>query len=73
MKIILTFSNHWELGESRKMTKGELIKALEGLDDNARIFIETEESDFLLDIINAKDKVVGDDVENEITLVVGDK
>jgi hypothetical protein len=55
------------------MTKGELIKVLEGLDDNARIFIETEESDLLLDIINAKDKVVGDDIENEITLVVGDK
>lgn len=55
------------------MTKGELIKALEGLDDNARIKIETEHDYFLLDIINTKDKAVGDDVENEITLVVGEK
>lgn len=55
------------------MTKGELIKALEGLDDNARILIETEYEYFLLDVIDVKDKVVGDDVENEVTLVVGEK
>lgn len=55
------------------MTKGELIKALEGLDDNARIFIETEELNYLLDVIDVKDKVVGDDVENEVTLVIGEK
>ena len=47
------------------MTKGELIKALEGLDNNARIFAEYIDMGFgyTLDILDVKDKVVGDNVE----------
>ena len=57
------------------MTKGELLKALEGLDNDARIFAEYSEMgfDYLLDILDVKDKVTGTDVENEVTLVVGDR
>ena len=55
------------------MTKGELIKALEGLDDDARILIDCKDIDTgcLLDILYYEDKVTGDKLENEITLVCG--
>lgn len=57
------------------MTKGELIKALDGLDDNARIYVDYREMgfDYLIGILDVTDKVVGNDVENEITLIVGDR
>ena len=55
------------------MTKGELIKALEGLDDDARIFIDCTDIDTgcLIDILYYEDKVTGDKLQNEITLVCG--
>lgn len=49
------------------MTKRDLMKALEGLDDDAVIYIEADESIYLFD--GFKDKVTGDKVENEITLI----
>ena len=57
----------------QKMTKGELIKALEGLDDDARILIDCNDIDTgcLLDILYYEDKVTGDKLQNEITLVCG--
>jgi len=49
------------------MKKRDLMKALEGLDDDAVIYIETDEAIYLFD--GFKDKVIGDKVENEITLI----
>lgn len=54
------------------MTKSELIKELEGLDDDAQIFVSVpDESGICYNIKWAADKVTGDDVANEITLVCG--
>ena len=49
------------------MNKRDLMKALEGLADDAVIYIETEEAIYLFD--GFRDKVTGDKVENEITLI----
>ena len=54
------------------MTKGELIKALEGLDDDAQIMIEIpNEEVWNYNITGFCDKVTGDKLQNEITLVCG--
>lgn len=50
------------------MTKGELIKNLEDLDDDATGCTETNE---YFHIQGVTDKVTGADVQNEITLVCG--
>jgi hypothetical protein len=51
------------------MTKGELFKMLEGLDDSAIVRVSGLDETCELNIIGYKDLVQGDDVENEITLV----
>ena len=52
------------------MTKGQLLKELEGLDDDANITVETPDNEcYLYNIGYTKDKVTGADVQNEITLV----
>ena len=52
------------------MTKGQLLKELEGLDDDANITVETPDNEYYLyNIGYTKDKVTGTDVQNEITLV----
>ena len=52
------------------MTKGELLKALEGLDDDAVIRVSTCDNDiYCYNIRGYCDKVTGDEVENEILLL----
>lgn len=52
------------------MTKGELIKVLEGLDDSAVIRVSTSDNDiYCYNITGYCDKVTDDGVENEITLL----
>ena len=52
------------------MTKGELIKVLEGLDDSAVIRVSTSDNDIhCYNITGYCDKVTDDGVENEITLL----
>ena len=63
--------------ELKKMTKKELMKALEGLDDDAIIYISIPDevcTGIATTNFYAPEeyKVVGDDVENEITLVIED-
>ena len=48
------------------MTKGELIKAFEGLDDDAHITVAGIDETCELNIVGWKDKVTGADVHNEI-------
>jgi|GEM_PF-5540382 len=51
------------------MTKKELEEALEGLDDDAQIFVKTDDNEiYCYTIYMAGDKVTSPDVENEITL-----
>lgn len=58
------------MGEGRRMTKGELIKILDGLDDNAQIYVSTSDNDdYCYNITDYCDKVTDDGVENEITLL----
>lgn len=54
------------------MTKGELLKELEGLDNDAVIYVTgcTETNEYF-HIQDVTDKVTGADVQNEITLVCG--
>ena len=54
------------------MTKGELLKELEDLDDDAVIYVTgcTETNEYF-HIREVKDKVIGADVQNEATLVCG--
>ena len=54
------------------MTKGELLKELEGLDDDAVVYVTgcTETNEYL-HIREVTDKVTGADVQNETTLVCG--
>lgn len=54
------------------MTKGELFKELEGLDDDAVIYVTgcTETNEYF-HIRGVTDKVTGADVQNEVTLVCG--
>lgn len=49
------------------MTKKQLLELLEQVDDNAIIYVETEEE--IYHIQGVTDVVTGDDVQNEITLV----
>ena len=54
------------------MTKGELLKELEDLDDDAVIYVTgCEETNEYFNIRWVRDKVTGTDVENEATLVCG--
>ena len=53
------------------MTKGELLKMLEGLDDDAHILVSGIDEDCDLNIVGYKDLVQGEDVQNEVTLVCG--
>lgn len=48
------------------MTKAELLKLLEQVDDDAIVYVETEEQ--IYHIRQAIDVVNDDDVQNEITL-----
>lgn len=53
------------------MRKKDLLQALEGLDDDALIYVQTaplDESEQYYFIQGFTDKITGDDVENEITL-----
>lgn len=49
------------------MTKKELLKELEGLDDDAIIFIYA--NDTYYHIAGSEDKVAGVKMQNEITLI----
>lgn len=52
------------------MNKGELIKILDGLDDESQIYISTSDNDdYCYNITGYCDKVTDDGVENEITLL----
>ena len=52
------------------MTKAKLIKELEGLDDDAQIYVGIpDDPSVQLNIAYACDKVIGADVQNEITLI----
>lgn len=49
------------------MTKKKLLELLEQVDDDAIVYVETDEG--IYQIIGVTDIVTGDDVQNEITLV----
>ena len=49
------------------MTKKELLKWLQGLSDDAVIYIETEDS--ILHIVGFNDRVADENLQNEITLI----
>ncbi len=49
------------------MTKKELLKELEGLDDDAIIFVFANDSYY--HIAGSEDKVAGVKLQNEITLI----
>lgn len=49
------------------MTKKQLLKLLEQVDDEAIVYVEIDEG--IYHILCATDIVTGDDVQNEITLV----
>lgn len=49
------------------MTKKELLKELEGLDDDAYIFVYVNEQYYC--IKGSEDKVAGCKMQNEITLI----
>lgn len=51
------------------MTKGQLLKEFEGLDDDAQIYVETPDSDIIFHVAYTEDKATGAEIENEITLV----
>jgi hypothetical protein len=51
----------------RKMTKKELLKELEGLDNDAIIFVYVNEQYY--HIASCEDKVAGVKMQNEITLI----
>ena len=49
------------------MTKKELLKELEGLDDDAYIFVHVNEQYYC--ITGSEDKIAGCKMQNEITLI----
>lgn len=53
--------------EVKTMTKKELLKELEGLDDDAIIFVYANDSYY--HIAGSEDKVAGVKMQNEITLI----
>ena len=53
--------------EVKTMTKKELLKELEGLDDDAIIFVYANDSYY--HIVGSEDKVAGVKMQNEITLI----
>lgn len=48
------------------MTKKQLLQELEQVDDDAIVYVETEEA--IYHIQGVTDIITGDDVQNEITL-----
>lgn len=64
-------TDKWEINkEGVTMTKKELLKALEGLNDEAVIRVATSDNDiYSYNITGYCDKVTGDAVENEIMLL----
>ncbi len=53
--------------EVNTMTKKELLKELEGLDDDAIIFVYANDTYYY--IVGSEDKVSGVKMQNEITLI----
>lgn len=53
------------------MTKGELLKELEDLNNDAVIYVTGTETNEYFCICNVIDKVIGADIQNEVTLVCG--
>lgn len=51
------------------MTKKRLIEILKDLDDDAHITVAGVDETCELNIVGWRDKVIGKEVENEITLV----
>lgn len=55
------------------MTKKDLLNALEGLDDDAQVYVGVEDDDInmiLSTLVSVTDKVTGPDVQNEVMLVM---
>ena len=53
------------------MTKGQLIKELQGLDDDAQILVGSADNPLgCWNIEYTCDKVTGDKLQNEITLII---
>lgn len=51
------------------MTKAELLQALEGLDDEATIYVDVPDGDIFV-VADYYDKVTDPNVRNEITFTV---
>lgn len=55
------------------MTKGQLIRELEGLDDDAQIYVGSADNPSgYYNIEYTCDKVTGNKLQNEITLIIKD-
>lgn len=55
------------------MTKRALLDALEGLDDDAEVYVYVADEDInmiLSTLVSVTDKVTGPDVQNEVMLVM---
>lgn len=55
------------------MTKKDLLNALEGLDDDAQVYVYVADDDInmiLSTLVSVTDKVTGPDVQNEVMLVM---
>lgn len=55
------------------MTKRVLLDALEGLDDDAEVYVYVADEDInmiLSTLVSVTDKVTGPDVQNEVMLVM---
>lgn len=55
------------------MTKRALLDALEGLDDDAEVYVYVADEDYkmiLSTLVSVTDKVTGPDVQNEVMLVM---
>ena len=55
------------------MTKKDLLNALEGLDDDAQVYVGVADEDMnmiLGTLVSVTDKVTGPDVQNEVMLVM---
>ena len=52
------------------MTKADLIKALDGLDDDAIIYVQTPADEYITyTVVATCDKVIDKKLQNEITLI----
>lgn len=55
------------------MTKRQVLDALEGLDDEAQVYVYVADEDInmiLSTLVRVTDKVTGPDVQNEVMLVM---